>query len=803
MTRTIRFALPGALALLLGLSSRTLAQEPAPSGGTQEWQEDRGWPRVFQEGDVTLTVYQPQVDSFEGDTLAARAAVQVETQVAGQAKPRTTYGVIWIEAHTEIDKEAGLVHLDDITFSKGSFPGDPENAENYLDIVRRSAEHEKTISLARVQANLAIVKAEARGNAVPLKNDPPRVIYSTVPALLVLVDGDPVLRPVEGSGLQRVLNTRALLLFDGSRYFLPIMDRWVQASALDAPWSFGTPPAAADAIKQSIAGDESQAQVDLLTDPNDDVKALVQAGKLPRIYVSTTPAELLLTKGKAEMSPIAGTALLYVKNAETNIFLDTQSQSYYVPLSGRWYRAPSLNGPWTFVDGKDLPSDFARIPINNPKADVLATVPGTPQAQEAVIANSIPQTAEVERNEATLDAKYDGEPQFQPVPDTPLQYAVNTPTPVIRVDSNSYYAVQEGVWFVGPSALGPWAVATSVPTVIYTIPTASPIHYVTYVRIYRYTPTVVYVGYTPGYLGTCFSPWGTVVYGTGWYYRPWVGSVWLGYPWTWGFGVHIGWNSWSGWNFGFGWGGYRPPWRPWWGPYGYGWGRPPRPPGYWGRPPVRPGYPGRPVPYNFNHYNVYRQRPGVVQPTYRPAPRPAPATRPAAGSRPTGPSTRPAVQPPVSGRPVQPGGPSTRPAVQPAEPGRPSARPAPQPAAPQTRPAIEPARPAPRPAARPDVYAGKDGNVYRPGSGDAWQQYTGKDWKPVPSTGAAGPATRPAVQPAPATRPAESPASLSRERQARQMGDYRSKPQPQAPPQPRPAPSRPAAKPNPPPKNPK
>src|SRR5262249_42586192 len=151
-------------------------------------------------------------------------------------------------------------------------------------------------------------------------------------------------------------------------------------------------------------------------------------------------------------------------------------------------------------------------------------------AEEADIANSIPQTAEVNREEATYQSNYDGDPQFQDVPDTTLQYAVNSPTPVIRVDPTTYYAVQGGVWFTGAAPIGPWVVATAVPPVIYTIPAACPIHYVTYVRIYRYSPTVVWVGYTPGYLGTCYSPWGTVVYGTGWYYRPWIGSYWYGAP---------------------------------------------------------------------------------------------------------------------------------------------------------------------------------------------------------------------------------------------------------------------------------
>jgi len=83
-------------------------------------------------------------------------------------------------------------------------------------------------------------------------------------------------------------------------------------------------------------------------------------------------------------------------------------------------------------------------------------VPGTPQANEAVIANSIPQTATVQRHEATLDVTYDGAPMFKPITGTPLQYAVNTPTPVIEVNIDSYYAVENGVWFEATLPNGPW-----------------------------------------------------------------------------------------------------------------------------------------------------------------------------------------------------------------------------------------------------------------------------------------------------------------------------------------------------------
>ncbi len=61
---------------------------------------------------------------------------------------------------------------------------------------------------------------------------------------------------------------------------------------------------------------------------------------------------------------------------------------------------------------------------------------------------------------------------------------------------------------------GPWAVATTVPQVIYTIPPTSPMYNVTYVQIYNATPTTVVTGYTAGYNGA-FVAAGVVMLGVG------------------------------------------------------------------------------------------------------------------------------------------------------------------------------------------------------------------------------------------------------------------------------------------------
>ena len=83
--------------------------------------------------------------------------------------------------------------------------------------------------------------------------------------------------------------------------------------------------------------------------------------------------------------------------------MDVNSQQYYVLLSGRWYRSSSLKGQWQFIPADKLPADFAKIPAGSPKDNVLASVAGTDEANEAVMDAAIPQTAKVDRKTATAN----------------------------------------------------------------------------------------------------------------------------------------------------------------------------------------------------------------------------------------------------------------------------------------------------------------------------------------------------------------------------------------------------------------
>jgi hypothetical protein len=584
-----KLACLGIVASLLGSPMPATSQSSADPAASQVGIDARPFPREFTVRGTTFNVHQPQFDSWEGNRLKGRFAMSVRTGTrsgpdgkAQKAQDTSDFGVVQFQARTQVDKDARAVVLSDIELPGASFPTDTAKQAQYLELAREQLKQKETmtISLDQLESAMAIANVESqKPQSLPVRNEPPDIIFSTAPAVLILVDGQPALKPSGVSGVQRVINTRSLLLQKDGRFHTAVGGHWASAATLSGPWTqVATPdPALIKAKDQAVASK----QVDAMDQQPDALRQDYAAGRVPDIYVRTGPAELISVQGEPQFVGIPGTELSYIDNTGADVILDGGAgNAWYVLVSGRWFTAPGAKGPWSYVAPSRLPADFAKIPPDSPKSGVLASIPDTPESKEALIANAIPQTATVNRKQAKLSVQYDGAPQFQPIGGTQLQYAINTPVPVIRVAADSFYAVDKGIWFTARAATGPWEVATSVPATIYAIPTSSPLHYVTYVRVYGAYGDDVYVGYTPGYYGTVVSD-DVVVYGTGYTCDPWVGAYWYGCPPTYGMGVYFGWNAWVGWSFGWGWGwygGWYGPYNPWWGPW-YG---PAYPWGWWG-----------------------------------------------------------------------------------------------------------------------------------------------------------------------------------------------------------------------------
>ncbi len=188
---------------------------------------------------------------------------------------------------------------------------------------------------------------------------------------------------------------------------------------------------------------------------------------------------------------------------------------------------------------------------------VLASVPGTPEAEDAVLMAQVPTTAVINPTTAAQQVKvnFNGTPEWAPIPGTTMSYA---PIRQIAIQVGSvYYLCLNGVWFMSNTANGPWQTAPSVPPEIYTIPASSPVYNVTYVTQSTLPDGNVQASYTAGYMGTFIAGMavGAIVSdGTGYYYPPYIGwygayPVYYPYAATWG---------------------YHPVYNPYTGAYGYG-----------------------------------------------------------------------------------------------------------------------------------------------------------------------------------------------------------------------------------------
>jgi hypothetical protein len=479
-----------------------------------------------------------------------------------------------LKARVETDFDTRTVQIVAVDVPRVRFPNATKEQEQGFSqhLAREIPSWDLDLSLDRLLAMLEIAESR-RQSAEGFDNNPPKVVFVTYPAILVSIDGEPQLRDVEGTDLKHVVNTVFLIVLEprtDTYYLYAGREQWYVGRQVSGPWQT-TASVPAEVAKLAPIEEEQEAQREQEAIAKEEgVEPESGPSNPPAILVATDPTELIVTDGEPKWGSIQGD-LLYVTNTESDVVLEVETQRYFVLLSGRWFAGRSLDGPWSFVASDDLPASFRSIPVEAEMGHLRVAVAGTEEAEEAVLESAIPQTATIKRD-ATIQVTYDGDPRFEDIEETKLQYAVNTSYQVIR-SGEKYYCAYEGVWYEAGQPSGPWKVATAVPDEIQKIPASSPVYNVKYVYIYDHTPEVVYVGYYPGYAHS-YVYHGSVVYGTGWYYYPWYGTYYYPRVRTWGF--HVRWNPWRGWGFGFSYGTGRFTFgigfggrRGWWGPRGY------------------------------------------------------------------------------------------------------------------------------------------------------------------------------------------------------------------------------------------
>ena len=500
---------------------------------------DGGWPKAFTtNAGAALVVYQPQISSW-----ADQKRLVMYSAVSYQAKgaPATAYGTIKVEANSNVSVEARLVSFSDFVITQSNFPGLQKDQVRDLlaEITESIPLQQRVLGLDRVLANLDTSQIIPK-NAEGIKADPPTVFFSKTPAVLVNIDGDPIWSQIPGNDLQYAVNTNWDLFEHPptKTLYLLATDTWLKATDVKGPWVY--------------AGPLPDSFFKLPSDANfNDVKGAlpgkrIAANQAPRVFVSTVPAEMILLGGEPTYVPVQGAkTLLWVSNTDSDVFRMGRTGPVYYLVAGRWFSAPDFSGPWTFAT-PNLPEDFKTIPLEHDRSRVLASVPGTPQAAEAVLLAQIPQTARVARSTPAPAVVYQGQPQFQPIETTTVARAVNTDKDIFKV-GDLYYMLFQGVWFMAKSPTGPWEVTGSIPAQIYQIPPSSPSYPVTYVTVQESNNDAVVFATAMAYTGLMVA-WGSAVWGTGYYYPPYVhyGLHPVYYPHYPTYGYAAAYNPWTG-----------------------------------------------------------------------------------------------------------------------------------------------------------------------------------------------------------------------------------------------------------------
>lgn len=530
------------------MSTSTFVAAPASPAPTV-------WPLRIPAAGGTIVLYEPQVRTWPNYTQMTGIAA---TAVTLPGAPAPVYGTLSFSSLASADVPAGMVSLVNPKLDATSWPTASQTDATALDAFLKANLHVEGKPFLPLAMVLSSIPRSQRPHTIPLRANPPVIYVKQSPAVLVVFDGKPSFAPIPGTALTYAVNTNWEIVHDPASglFYVHARSGWYSGSGAAGPFTPTVAPASFAAIPA--------------TGPLSYVRAALKAPKptgtvVPRVIVSTVPAALIDIAGQPQFANIPGTQLRYVTNTTSDLFFSLDTTVWYVLLAGRWFSAANLNGPWTFAS-THLPPDFQKIPENSPRGRVLVSVPGTTQAFYAANVAQVPHVTQVDPSKVSLTVTYHPDaPIFAPIPTTPLEYATNTSTDVIKVDASSYFACHHGVWFTAVSPLGPWTAASYVPAVIYTIPESSPLYHVTFVHVYDAqgvaltapppTPTprpdqtyqnlpaqelsqgdkaAFYEAASNGYVGGYAANWGSYASGTGFYAPGYSNEFWVANPPTYG-----------------------------------------------------------------------------------------------------------------------------------------------------------------------------------------------------------------------------------------------------------------------------
>ena len=129
------------------------------------------WPQRLESPAGLITVYEPQPDKFDGNTLTARAAVSLTP--TGAKDPE--FGAMWFQSRVATDRDARAVFIQDVQVKRVKLPNASDDQDKQFgQVVQQSIPSMKLVlSLDQLEATLSVVQ-KAKEDRISCRTIPRR-----------------------------------------------------------------------------------------------------------------------------------------------------------------------------------------------------------------------------------------------------------------------------------------------------------------------------------------------------------------------------------------------------------------------------------------------------------------------------------------------------------------------------------------------------------------------------------------------------------------------------------------------------
>ena len=319
--------------------------------------------------------------------------------------------------------------------------------EIVAEITKAIPDEDRVIALDRV---LAIVDKSTivPKNVDGIKADPPTIFFSKTPAVLVNFDGEPIWSPIKENDLKFAVNTNwDLFQHEPTKtYYLRNDTSWLKTADLaKGPWApAGTLP---DELHEAAGRRELEGRQGEPCPARRSPPATV-----PTVFVSTTPAEMILLRGAPSYVPVDGHRPAVGQQHRQRRVPARQDRAGLLPRRRPLVLGAGLHRP---VDVRDADA-AGRLQEDSARARALARAGVGARhrsgdrsgAARADPADGARQQEGAEGAGGCLPGRRRSSRRSKRPPCS----ARSTPTRTIFKVGDVYYMCYQGVWFVGKSA---------------------------------------------------------------------------------------------------------------------------------------------------------------------------------------------------------------------------------------------------------------------------------------------------------------------------------------------------------------